>query len=52
MEKLISLDSLYDRQISEIWDLLKEGWRIKMIVPVNYGGQSKDGGGALVVLDK
>ena len=52
MEKLINLDSIYDRQISEIWDLLKDGWHIKMIAPVNYGGQSKDSGGAFVVLEK
>ena len=52
MEKLFSIDSLYDQQISEIWDLLKEGWRVKLIVPVNYGGQSEGGGGAFIVLDK
>ena len=52
MEKIYNIDSLYDQQITEIWDLLKDGWRVKMIVPVNYGGQSKESGGAFLVLEK
>ena len=52
MEKILSVDSQYDQQMVEIWDLLKDGWRVKMIVPVNYGGQSQESGGAFIVLEK
>lgn len=52
MEKIYNIDSLYDQQITEIWDLLRDGWRVKMVVPVNYGGQSNGSGGAFIVLEK
>ena len=52
MQKLFNIDSMYDRQIIEIWDLLKKDWRIIMITPVNYGGQSDRCGGAFIVLEK
>lgn len=52
MEKMISVNNQYDQQVVEIWDLLADGWRVKMITALNYGGQSKDGGGAFIVLEK
>ena len=52
MEKIISVSNQYDQQLVEVWDLLTDGWRVKMITPLHYGGQSSEGGGAFIVLEK
>ena len=52
MEKIISMSNQYDQQVVEIWDLLADGWHVKMIIPLHYGGQSSEGGGAFIVLEK
>lgn len=50
MEKFFSIDSLYDSQILKIEELLKNGWTVKMIAPVNCGKNEAMVGGAFIVL--
>ena len=52
MEKIISVSNQYDQQMVEIWDLLADGWHVKTITALHYGGQSSEGGGAFIVLEK